>query len=141
MTRGPMFDQILKFFSAPDMSSGRSQDEGPRLAIAALLVEAAKSDGIYKDGERHVVAGLLNRLFTCGETEAVRLVAEAERALAQSVFFGSMAYTLIGGTAAGTVLILVFLPALYAIWFKVKRREAGGSAAPVGEHRGMAPAE
>jgi len=41
--------------------------------------------------------------------------------LTQSVFFGSMAYTLIGGTAAGTVLILVFLPALYAIWFKVKR--------------------
>ena len=39
--------------------------------------------------------------------------------LTQSVFFGSMAYTLIGGTAGGTVLILVFLPALYAIWFKV----------------------
>jgi len=31
-----------------------------------------------------------------------------------------MAYTSIGGTAVGTVLILLFLPALYAIWFKVK---------------------
>jgi Cu/Ag efflux pump CusA len=31
-----------------------------------------------------------------------------------------MAYTLIGGTAIGTVLTLVFLPALYAIWYKVK---------------------
>ena len=40
--------------------------------------------------------------------------------LTQSVFWGSMAYTLIGGTAVGTVLILVFLPALYAIWFRVK---------------------
>lgn len=39
--------------------------------------------------------------------------------LTQSVFWGSIAYTLIGGTAGGTVLILVFLPALYAIWFKV----------------------
>ena len=37
-----------------------------------------------------------------------------------SVFWGSMAYTLIGGTAAGTVLTLVFLPALYSIWFGVK---------------------
>src|SRR5882672_10879772 len=37
-----------------------------------------------------------------------------------SVFWGAMAYTLIGGTAVGTVLTLVFLPALYAIWFKVK---------------------
>lgn len=36
--------------------------------------------------------------------------------LTQSVFWGSLAYTLIGGTAGGTVLILVFLPALYAIW-------------------------
>ena len=40
--------------------------------------------------------------------------------LTQSVFWGSMAYTLIGGTAVGTVLILVFLPALYAIWFRVR---------------------
>ena len=40
--------------------------------------------------------------------------------LTHSVFWGSMAYTLIGGTAVGTVLILVFLPALYAIWFRVK---------------------
>jgi hypothetical protein len=40
--------------------------------------------------------------------------------LTRSVFWGSMAYTLIGGTAVGTVLILVFLPALYAIWFRVR---------------------
>jgi multidrug efflux pump subunit AcrB len=37
-----------------------------------------------------------------------------------SIFWGSLAYTLIGGTTVGTVLTLVFLPALYAIWFKVK---------------------
>lgn len=39
--------------------------------------------------------------------------------LTTSVFWGSMACTLIGGTAAGTVLTLLFLPALYAIWFRV----------------------
>jgi len=43
--------------------------------------------------------------------------------LTHSVFWGPMAYTLIGGTAVGTVLILVFLPALYAIWFRVKPAE------------------
>jgi len=37
-----------------------------------------------------------------------------------SVFWGSLAYTLIGGTAVGIVLTLVFLPALYAIWFRIK---------------------
>jgi len=40
--------------------------------------------------------------------------------LTHSVFWGSMAYTLIGGTAVGTVLILLFLPALYASWFRIK---------------------
>jgi multidrug efflux pump subunit AcrB len=40
-----------------------------------------------------------------------------------SVFWGSLAYTLIGGTAVGTVLTLLFLPALYSIWFRVKPTE------------------
>jgi multidrug efflux pump subunit AcrB len=40
--------------------------------------------------------------------------------LTQSVFWGTLAYTLIGGTFAGTILTLVFLPALYAIWFKIR---------------------
>jgi multidrug efflux pump subunit AcrB len=39
--------------------------------------------------------------------------------LTLSVFWGSLAFTLIGGTAVGTVLTLVFLPALYSIWFRV----------------------
>jgi multidrug efflux pump subunit AcrB len=51
--------------------------------------------------------------------------------LTQSVFWGTLAYTLIGGTFGGTVLTLVFLPALYAIWFKIK---------PVAKDR-LAPAE
>jgi len=52
--------------------------------------------------------------------------------LTQSVFWGTLAYTLIGGTLAGTILTLVFLPAMYAIWFKI--RPAHGEAdRPAGE--------
>ncbi|MGH7123564.1 MAG: efflux RND transporter permease subunit, partial [Stellaceae bacterium] len=40
--------------------------------------------------------------------------------LTHSVFWGSMAYALIGGTAVGTVLILLFLPALYTAWFRIQ---------------------
>ncbi|MCY1427282.1 Multidrug resistance protein MdtB [compost metagenome] len=40
--------------------------------------------------------------------------------LTHSVFWGTLAYTLIGGTFAGTVLTLVFLPAMYAIWFGIR---------------------
>ncbi|WP_320153824.1 efflux RND transporter permease subunit [uncultured Tolumonas sp.] len=45
--------------------------------------------------------------------------------LTHSVFWGTLAYTLIGGTLAGTILTLVFLPAMYSIWFKI--RPAQGS--------------
>ncbi|MOA03233.1 Nickel and cobalt resistance protein CnrA [compost metagenome] len=44
--------------------------------------------------------------------------------LTHSVFWGSMAYTLIGGTAVGTLIILLFLPALYASWFRIKPPKA-----------------
>src|ERR671913_2266426 len=47
--------------------------------------------------------------------------------LTHSVFWGSMAYTLIGGTAVGTALILLFLPALYAAWFRIKPAAANES--------------
>lgn len=40
--------------------------------------------------------------------------------LTHSVFWGTLAYTLIGGTLAGTILTLVFLPAMYSIWFKIR---------------------
>ncbi|WP_099347862.1 MULTISPECIES: efflux RND transporter permease subunit [Acetobacter] len=36
--------------------------------------------------------------------------------LTESIFWGALAFTLIGGTAAGTVLTLLFLPALYTLW-------------------------
>ena len=48
-----------------------------------------------------------------------------------SALWGSMAYTLIGGVAGGTVLTLVFLPALNAIWFKVKPVKAEDPAETV----------
>ena len=37
-----------------------------------------------------------------------------------SSFWGSLAYVLIGGVGVGTLLTLLFLPALYALWFRVK---------------------
>lgn len=40
--------------------------------------------------------------------------------LTHSVFWGTLAYTLIGGTFAGTIMTLVFLPAMYAIWYKIR---------------------
>ena len=40
--------------------------------------------------------------------------------IARDVFWGPMAYAVIGGLAVATVLTLIFLPALYAAWFRVR---------------------
>jgi len=50
--------------------------------------------------------------------------------LTHSVFWGTLAYTLIGGTLGGTIMTLVFLPAMYSIWFKI-RPEQGRNTAEV----------
>lgn len=41
--------------------------------------------------------------------------------LTHSVFWGPMAWAIMGGLAVATVLTLVFLPALYATWYRAKR--------------------
>jgi multidrug efflux pump subunit AcrB len=40
--------------------------------------------------------------------------------IAREVFWGPMAYAVIGGLAVATALTLVFLPSLYVAWFRVK---------------------
>jgi len=45
--------------------------------------------------------------------------------LSRSVFYGAMAVTIMGGLIVGTVLTIVFLPALYAVWFRVKPENTG----------------
>ena len=43
--------------------------------------------------------------------------------IAPTVFWGPMAYAIMGGLAVATLLTLVFLPALYVAWFRIKRPE------------------
>ena len=43
--------------------------------------------------------------------------------LSRSLFFGPMAVAIMGGLTVATVLTLVFVPALYAAWFRVRRDE------------------
>jgi multidrug efflux pump len=50
--------------------------------------------------------------------------------LARSVFFGPMAVAIMGGLTVATGLTVLFLPALYAAWFRVRRSDAAGPAAP-----------
>jgi multidrug efflux pump subunit AcrB len=40
--------------------------------------------------------------------------------IARDVFWGPMAYAMMGGILVGTALTLLFLPALYVAWFRIK---------------------
>ncbi|ODN71888.1 efflux RND transporter permease subunit [Methylobrevis pamukkalensis] len=57
--------------------------------------------------------------------------------LAQNVFWGPMAVAIMGGLAVATVMTLLFVPALYALWFRVRRPEADDRPA-VGEQLPLA---
>jgi len=62
--------------------------------------------------------------------------------LSRSVFWGPMAMVIMGGLAVATLLTLFFLPALYALWYRVPREgtgaEAEDQAEPVHEPRALA---
>jgi multidrug efflux pump subunit AcrB len=56
--------------------------------------------------------------------------------LARSVFWGPMAVSMMGGLLVATILTLLFLPALYAAWFRVPR-SAIEQASPTAGFREM----
>ena len=48
--------------------------------------------------------------------------------IAPTVFWGPMAFAIIGGLAVATVLTLIFLPALYVAWFRIAKPAASDTA-------------
>jgi multidrug efflux pump subunit AcrB len=53
--------------------------------------------------------------------------------IAPTVFWGPMAYAVMGGLVVATLLTLVFLPALYVVWFGIKPHSASQLTIPSGE--------
>jgi len=45
--------------------------------------------------------------------------------IAREIFWGPMAYAMMGGIIVGTVLTLLFLPALYVAWFRITEEQPG----------------
>ncbi|MBB5703203.1 multidrug efflux pump subunit AcrB [Ochrobactrum daejeonense] len=59
--------------------------------------------------------------------------------IAREVFWGPMAYAMMGGIIAGTAITLLFLPALYVAWFRIKEPEHGGDEPPAEAHPAPQP--
>ncbi|MCH4541768.1 MULTISPECIES: efflux RND transporter permease subunit [Brucella/Ochrobactrum group] len=59
--------------------------------------------------------------------------------IAREVFWGPMAYAMMGGIIAGTAITLLFLPALYVAWFRIKEPEHKPDEPPVEAHPAQQP--
>jgi len=79
-------------------------------------IEQDRSTGI--EAWQAIVESTLRRFRPIMLTAAAAILAMIP--LTSSVFFGPMAVAIMGGLAVATVLTILFLPALYAAWFRVK---------------------
>ena len=72
------------------------------------------------------VPGFDYTTFRLGETPLGGMIP-----IAPTVFWGPMAYAVMGGLVSATVLTLVFLPTLYVAWFRIKPADQREAAAPL----------
>ena len=54
--------------------------------------------------------------------------------ISREIFWGPMAYAMMGGIIVGTVLTLLFLPALYIVWFRIKEPKDTAAPSESGAH-------
>jgi len=84
--RDPLYDRlmidVLKSLFRPQATE--RAEVPPDVAVAALLVEAARADGSYGDAERHAVEHLLEDMLDLAPAAAATLRKSAEAAQAEA---------------------------------------------------------
>jgi multidrug efflux pump len=108
---------------------------------SVILVDQIDTD--IRNGESPwdaVIGATVRRARPIALTAAAAILAMIP--LSRDVFWGPMAVAIMGGLAVATVLTLLFLPALYAAWFRVRRPvEPAAAPDPASFAPGMVPAE
>jgi multidrug efflux pump len=84
-----------------------------------LIDQVERDEAMGVDTWTAIVEAAVRRLRPILLTAAAAVLAMIP--LSRSVFWGPMAIAIMGGLIVATVLTLLFLPALYAAWFRVKR--------------------
>lgn len=90
---------------------------------SVILVDQIQQDLALGHDPWHAVVDATVRRFRPIVLTALTAVL-AMIPLSRSDFFGPMAVAIMGGLLVATVLTLIFLPALYAAWFRIKRPAA-----------------
>jgi len=96
---------------------------------SVILVDQIEQDiGLGHDRWNAIVDATVRRFRPIVLTALAAVLAMIP--LSRSAFFGPMAVAIMGGLIVATALTLLFLPALYAAWFRVKRDEPAPTPAP-----------
>ncbi|MCM2306583.1 MAG: efflux RND transporter permease subunit [Sulfuritalea sp.] len=101
---------------------------GMILRNSVILVDQIEQDEADGKSEWEAIVGSTVRRFRPIVLTAAAAVL-AMIPLTRQVFWGPMAVAIMGGLIVATVLTCLFLPALYAAWFRVQAPESGPSAA------------
>jgi multidrug efflux pump len=97
---------------------------------SVILVDQIDHDiGEGSDPAEAIVDATVRRFRPIMLTAAAAVLAMIP--LTRSAFYGPMAVAIMGGLVVATVLTLLFLPALYAAWFRVPRPGEVGAAEPM----------
>lgn len=79
-----MLDRILNLLTHGEAAGSAGHVDDLRVAVAALLVEAARMDDRFVESERRIIEGLLSSRFDLSADEARGLLDVAERAVDRS---------------------------------------------------------
>lgn len=79
-----MIERILRLLTGEPPEPAGKRLDNQQIAVAALLVEAARMDDHFEIAERRVIERLLTERFALSAEETARLLEAAERALKQS---------------------------------------------------------
>ncbi|MEM1162907.1 MAG: TerB family tellurite resistance protein [Pseudomonadota bacterium] len=75
-----MIDRLISLLSAPPASAPQERANAERIALAALLVEAAHADGQYLAVEQSAIDDILMARFAVSRADAAALRADGETA-------------------------------------------------------------
>lgn len=84
--------------------------------ILVVQIEQLRKDGMKPwDAVREATEGRVRPILLTALAASLGLLP-----ITQEVFWGPMAYAMMGGIIVGTLLTLIVLPALYLIWYRIK---------------------
>lgn len=103
---------------------------------AVILVDQIESDVVHGLTRREaIVEATVRRARPVVLTAMAAILAMIP--LSRSAFWGPMAITIMGGLFVATFLTLLFLPSLYALWYRKRLGEHGGEVAGSGTSERM----